>query len=87
MRRSSSSHQASLLVPRIPLKLSTRAGRQYSTIPDMDGVPIAFWTHLCDMSLSCDVTEAKELSGTFEELVEIAIFLISLDKLDFCYLE
>uniref|UniRef100_A0A1I7ZSW6 TIR domain-containing protein n=1 Tax=Steinernema glaseri TaxID=37863 RepID=A0A1I7ZSW6_9BILA len=38
----------------------------------MDGVPIAFWTHLCDMSLPCDVTEAKELLGPFGELAETA---------------
>uniref|UniRef100_A0A1I7ZSH4 FBD domain-containing protein n=1 Tax=Steinernema glaseri TaxID=37863 RepID=A0A1I7ZSH4_9BILA len=38
----------------------------------MDRIPFAFWTHLCHISLSSDVTEAKELSGPFGELSQIA---------------
>uniref|UniRef100_A0A1I7YQ29 FBD domain-containing protein n=1 Tax=Steinernema glaseri TaxID=37863 RepID=A0A1I7YQ29_9BILA len=38
----------------------------------MDGVPFAFWAHLCHISLPSDVSEAKEFAGPFGELAKIA---------------
>uniref|UniRef100_A0A1I7ZT04 HECT domain-containing protein n=1 Tax=Steinernema glaseri TaxID=37863 RepID=A0A1I7ZT04_9BILA len=42
----------------------------------MDGVPIAFWTHLCDILRPPEITEAKELSGNVGELTETSFHQI-----------